>query len=117
MPRGLIVQSDLPFQGADEDVTFTAGDETNDMYFVNEGLQFVLIDNGDAVPVVITFVSVADKFGRTQDLVVTVPATSIGMAGPFLPGIWNQSGTPNVNVDMVSDTSLTLAAVRFTPNT
>jgi len=113
MPRARITANPIPFQGSDEQLTGTAGDATNDMDFINDGEQLILIDNADASPVAITFVSVADQWGRTQDEVVTVPAGEKGFAGPFTPGIWNQTGGV-VHVDMVSDTSLTLYSIKPT---
>jgi hypothetical protein len=62
----------------------------------------------------VTIISTPDDKGRTQDTVVAVAATGQGIFGPFELAIWNQAGA-KVQVDLASDTSLTLAAIRYSP--
>jgi hypothetical protein len=69
-----------------------AGNAAGTDYFriPNDGkVQLAVIDAG--VPKALTFTAVADKFGRTETLVVTPTASKGTIVGPFNPDIWNQS--------------------------
>lgn len=105
-----------PNGGGLNDTTFTAGDATNDHEFDNDGNTLLVVRNTDVAAKTVTVKSVADPFGRSQDLTLTVPALSganpgLAMAGPFLSAIWNQSGA-KVHVDIASATNLSFAAVK-----
>lgn len=107
---------DIPVQEAGfiseiDQLTFTSADAANDHSFENSGKEVLLVKNDDASSKTVTVVSVADPYGRTEDLSVVVPANSVGFVNLLLPSLFNQSdGT--VHLDLTADTSLSFAAVR-----
>jgi len=62
---------------------------TDDFLFPNDGQTILYIDGttGDTW----TFTAVADKYGRTETLTVTVAAGKYALVGPFLPELWNDA--------------------------
>lgn len=119
MARTTIPVQETAFQSGSQNVTLTTADATNDHDFENSGNELLHIINGDVATKTVLIKSVADNFGRVQDLSLVVPAAAggfpgIGQAGPFIPGIWNQSGGNKVNIDITADTLLKFAVTRPT---
>ncbi len=91
----------------------TAGDDTNNHIFSNDGRAFLYVVNG-ATDVVVTVSPGLVRSGlNLEDLVVTVAANTERMIGPFPVADFNQAGTSNVHVDIDDDTNVTLAAIRL----
>ncbi len=105
----------IGFLGSIAAVSFTAGDAGNDHDFDNSGNDFLWVQNDGGGAVQVTIVSVADPFGRTGDIVMSVAAAGRGVAGPFPGPLFNQSGGKRVNVLLDIDTSVTLAVIRYDP--
>ncbi len=63
---------------------------TDKFYFANDGLT-VLVVVGGAAPSAITFTAVANKYGRTETLVVTPGTNKSSVIGPFKPHLFNNS--------------------------
>lgn len=101
-------------------ITWTAADQANGMYFVNDGDSILMVRNTDASPHATTVSSVADVYGRTGDLVATPVAISgsndgIAMFSRLPAHLFNQPGTNNCNVDFASATGMSVAVVQVTP--
>ena len=88
----------------------TAADAANNMYFVNNGKTRLLIVNGSGGSLDVVF-NAPQKFGLTDaTLTVSTGAGKTSYVGPFDRGTFNQAdGT--VEVDIATDTSLTLIAI------
>jgi hypothetical protein len=89
----------------------TAADNTNGMYFVNNGLTVFYVNNASMAAVTVGVVSVPDSAGRggnaCDNLSVSVPAGDVYMFGPFTPAWWNQiDGTVQVTFDAGTDISV-----------
>jgi len=114
MARTVIPIQTLPAHGGvDNAVTRTAGDATNDMYFLNTGRELLIMVSTSAGAKAATVVSVADQFGRTGDTSMAPDGEDvIAIAGPFKPTIWNQAGGL-VHVDLTDDTDTEFAVVRM----
>jgi hypothetical protein len=114
----ITVQTLAAFGGKVEDVTMTAGDATNDMSFAHPGGQgcFLTIDNGDASPQVTTINAVATQktFNMATNITVTTAAGARSYVAIPPTGFTQSDGT--VQIDMTSDTSLTLAVLSITPS-
>lgn len=83
--------------------------------FSNDGRMFLHVKNGSASSVTVTFETpgLVDGFLAIQDASVIVPAGEERMAGPFPPGIYNQSdGKVYVNYS-VYDTDIDAALFRL----
>ena len=92
----------------------TAGDATDNMYFVNDGrtLLYVLNTGGASTLTFITPGTVDAQTIGDRDVAIGIDATEGMFIGPFPPSIYNQSdGT--VNVDINDHTTLTLEAFRL----
>ncbi|MDR4483828.1 MAG: hypothetical protein R3B95_11550 [Nitrospirales bacterium] len=116
MPRtALTVQEVEP--NANEAITFAAMDQANGMKFLNDGRTILVAKNGDASAHQLTVVSKGDPvFGRTGNLVKSIPAGGEEIVGFLNPAGWNQvSGVDagNVQVDVDDDTSMTIAVLRL----
>lgn len=113
MARTNIPVQTLPqFGGGIQNITKTAGDAANGHEFVNDGRSRLKVQNLDASSKTVTVVSVADRFGRTKDTVLIVPAATAGdpgsgEAGPFEAELFGQPGS-KVNVDLSAATSVKL---------
>ena len=112
--------TDIPIQvigylGSIAAVSFTAGDSSNDHDFDNSGNDILWVQNEGGGAVEVTIVSVADQYGRTGDIVMSISAAGRGVAGPFPQTLFNQSGGRRCNVLLDQDTSVTLAVIRFDP--
>ena len=82
----------------------------SDFLFPNDGKTFLLVDGvtGDTF----TFTAVADRFGRTETLAVTVAVGKWGAYGPFLPDLWNDAAGYVHFVPTVGNAGDILLAVR-----
>jgi len=94
-------------------ITYGAADAAGDM-FANNGKMSFRVKNASGVTVTVTVVSVADPYGRTGDLVVTVLAGAEAEVGHLDPALWNQrSGDVGyVHVTYSAVTSVTVAVVQ-----
>lgn len=73
-------------------LTMAAADTTNQNDFVAEGDDLIVIHNTGGSPYTVTINSVADPFGRTQDVnAVSVPAGEYRIFGPLKTLGWMQS--------------------------
>jgi hypothetical protein len=112
--RTVIPVQTIPFQGSIADIVYTAGDATNDMQFDNDGNTLLFVKNGGGVTINATVVSVDDEFSRDGDDVITVLAGDDGVGGPYIQSIWNQAGRIAF-VDLDTDASVSVAAIKFSP--
>lgn len=114
MARGVLTPQAIGIHGGGiDDITWTAGDATNDHQFVNTGREILLHRNGDASPHPCTVVSISDPYGRSGDITLTTGADDISCAGPFNPVLFSQAGGV-VHVDLADDTSIEFAVVQYT---
>jgi len=63
----------------------------NDQFLMPNDGQTVLVVVGGAAPSAITFTPVANKYGRTETLVVTPGTSKTSVIGPFKPHLFNNS--------------------------
>lgn len=118
MARVTVPMNTIPPNGGGlNNLSFVAGDATNDHEFDNDGATMLVLKNTGVGAITVTVVSVADPYGRTKDTSVIVPAISgsdpgLAMAGPFLQATWNQAGA-KIFVDLTTATGLSLAAARI----
>ena len=99
--------------GADQNITWTAGDAANDHSFVNSGRELLLMKSDSVGAKHADVMSVADEDGRTGDQTLDPDGDQvIAMAGPFFPPVWNQTGGV-VNVDLALATDVFFAVVQF----
>ncbi len=125
MPFTAIALSDL---GRDmkfgAQVTETASDSANNMYFVNDGNTLLVVNNKSAsgTAVVVTIPGVVDEHGRTNSIVETVAVGELRVFGPFPKSRWNElpgatdppAGAVKVNLD-TSDAACEMSAVKMSP--
>ena len=98
----------------------TAGDDAQEMYFVNDGRTFIYALN-TGVASNLTFITpgtVDTKAIANRTVAVAVHATEGMFIGPFPPSIWNNAGAAaadngTVHIDIDDDTNLTLEAFRL----
>lgn len=90
--------------------TFAAADVGGDS-FLNNGRTFLYIRNASGSPITITVLSQVDcSQGHDHDIIITVPAGSEEMCGPFnVSRFKSVAGVVNVNYSDV--TTLTIAAL------
>lgn len=93
-------------------VTTTAVDATNDMYFVNTGVEFLNIRNGGIGASTVIVASVPCSHGRSGDITVVIAAGAEVVLGPFTPELFNQVGTNQTNVNFDVDTSVTIVSIK-----
>ena len=111
MARTSIPVTDQPNEGSTE-ISYTSGDATNDMKFVNTGTVILLVSVG-GTQTQITVKAVADMAGRSVDETVTTTSNEV-IFGPFTQSWWNQQdGTDEVYVDLDNDTDVNVAALRL----
>ena len=86
MPRTSLTKTTVPGPYADTGtvVTMTAADVANMNQFTLTGKEVVIARNSGATTRNITFTSVNDRFGRTNDLTNTILAGEIKVYGPGL---------------------------------
>ncbi len=118
MPRTQIPLQEVGVNGAGIDnITFTAADAANEMYFDNTSGKVLLVAKcTDGTQKTATILSVADKLGRTGDKTVTTPATTgLSVYGPFPAEGFNQGGADigRVHVDITTATGFSLAALKY----
>ncbi len=101
---------ELGFIGNINDLTLTAGDSANNHSAVNSGREVLIMENTDASPHTATIVSVACSHARTGNILLATAATAIGIAGPFPPSLFNQTGSL-VNIDLDVSTGVSFAWV------
>jgi hypothetical protein len=95
-----------------EDLSYTAYVAANDQQFLNDGNVIILIKNGGVAQQDVVVASVADPYGRTQDLTVATTNAKESVAGPFPPALWNQSdGYVYLNGD--DEDTLNIAAIQL----
>ena len=92
----------------------TAGDETNEMYFVNDGRTFIYALN-TATASALTFITpgtVDTNAIANRTVAIGIHADEGTFIGPFPPSIYNQTdGTVHVDID--AHANLTLEAFRL----
>ena len=91
--------------------TYGSVDATNGNTFPNNGQTLAIVRNGSASAITVTFTSVPDPYGRTGDAVVSVPAGTDMVVGPFNQALFNQTSVNpgNVNVSFSAGTTVTMA--------
>ena len=95
-------------------LTWTAADQANGMYFVNNGDE-ILLAKSTSTTCVVTISSVADQFGRSANKTPSVVSGAFMIAGPFPVNGWNQRGASDLGkvfVDMDVDINLSFAVVK-----
>ncbi len=114
MPRTIIPVQELAENAqVDASITFTAGDASNNHYFLNTGRE-MLIMQSSAGGKTATITSVADEDGRTGDLTLAPAAGIIGSGGFFNKSLFNQGGSDlgKCFVELDVDTGVSFAVVR-----
>lgn len=82
----------LPLSANSRDIVFTAGDAGNNNQFLATGREIVIVQNSGAGARTVTFLSVADRFGRTGDMTAySLGAGEFGLFGPFQLDGWRQT--------------------------
>lgn len=114
MPRAdLTVQQIQRLTGLTPAYTAAQAPGSGSNAFQNEGKTFVHIKNASGAPITATFQTPATLNDlAVADLVITVAAGAEKMAGPFEPGVFNQSDG-KVYVDWSLETSVTAAVLRL----
>lgn len=97
---------------ATEELTYTSGDATNDMQFVNTGREVLIVKGATTPTGTVTVKSVQDYNRRTGDLTQAVSASKEYWMGPFPPTLFNQSDGV-VHVDLDDDTDISMTVVRM----
>lgn len=95
-----------------EDMTLTAADAANNMYFENDGKTLLFIKNGHTGSLDVVVACAGCSHNLSEDLTVSTTNAKESFAGPFEKDVWNQSGG-TVNLDIATDTNLELAAISF----
>jgi hypothetical protein len=117
MARTVIPIQTIPVHGgADNAITWTAGDAANDLYFLNTGKELLFMRSTAAGAKAATVVSVVDQWNRTGDTALTPTGdTVVSVSGPFNPAIWNQDGADSgrLHIDQADDTNTEFAVVRW----
>lgn len=111
MARTSIPVTDQPNEGSTE-ISYTSGDATNDMKYVNTGTVILLVSVG-STETTITVKAVDDMAGRSVDEAQTVTSSEV-IFGPFTQSWWNQQdGSDEVYVNLDNDTGVNVAALRL----
>lgn len=115
MARTQLAVETIPHNSVLDDATFSAGDDSNNNYFLNSGKEILVMKSTNgSLPADV--VSVTDSEGRTGDITLTPGAGEISFAGPFKPSVFNQRGASDigrVHVDIADATNVTFAVVQF----
>ncbi len=95
--------------GVDMTVGAVAPDDSNEHKLFNRGGRVVLLVRTESTSgVSLTFVSVADPYGRTGDLGPTaVGASKLFAFGPFTPLLFNQSSGADLDYIYINAASIT----------
>ena len=96
-------------------ITFTSMVAANDVEVtgVTKNTIFLFKNDGTSGAQAATIVSVADIYGRSGDLSVSVAQDEVGTYGRFLPANWNQSGEYTIHVDTAVEDNWKIAAINF----
>ena len=100
--------------------SLTAGDDANEMYFVNDGRTFIYALN-TATAANLTFITpgtVDTKAIANRTVAIGVHATEGTFLGPLPPSIYNNQGSAaedngTVHIDIDNDANLTLEAFQL----
>lgn len=97
-------------------LVLTPADQGNGMSFVDNGRTMLLFVNNGASPVTWTIASVADEYGRTGDVTVSVPAAAGGIQGlaswgPCRKGTLFRQATGVINANPSTSTTNWVAAL------
>ncbi len=114
MARVALTPQDIVISGLE--ATYSSADATNDHSVANgRGDVFVHVVNGGggAINVTVPTPSTAVQGLTIEDPVINVPAGEDRFIGPFDLGNFNQSDGSGIYVDLDSDTSVTIAAIRL----
>lgn len=110
MVRTNIVATGLSKSGI---ATTLVAAHTDGNMFINTGRTFVIVNNADAAAKTVTFQTPLEVDGQgVADKVVSVPATSERLIGPFPPDIYSQSSGADIGkvyVDWEDFADVTLA--------
>ena len=118
MARTLIALNTIARAGVQP--ALTAGDDANEMYFVNDGRTFIYaLNTGGASNLTFLTPGTVDTHAiANRTVAVAVDATEGMFIGPFPPSVWNNAGAAaadngTVHIDIDDDTTLTLGAFRL----
>ena len=109
------VQTTNPYGGKIEDISYTAGDATNDHEFAHPGGDvLVLIKNGSGGSIDTTLVGVASAktFNRATDVTISTGAGEESVV--VVPSSGFDQGSGVVHLDLTTDTSMEFAVVKPT---
>jgi len=99
-----------------EDLTWTAASATNDHYFLNTGGEVLLVKNGDGSSHDIVIDSIADRYGRVNDVTISTGAGENSAMGFFAPEAFNQAGSDvgrvHIDIGVDEDANMYLAVIR-----
>ena len=113
----LTVQTVSPNGGELEDITFTAANATTDMMFANTGKEVLLIKNASGGSLDVEVALPDDKYGARDPKTISTGAGEQSITNTFDPAVFSQpAGGTNagkVHLDIATDTSLSLAVVKF----
>jgi hypothetical protein len=114
MPRTALtpVAAPGPYAAAAAAAAFTAGDAANGNEVVHTGREYIIARNVNGTTAqTLTVRSAADPFGRTRDLVHSIPINQFVVTQVFPTQGWQQSNG-RLNVD-VSTADVQLIVVRL----
>lgn len=89
----------------------TAGDDVNNMDFINDGKTRIVFINDSGGPLTADVISVACSHGRTSNVTMTAAAGDQCIYGPFPQGEFNQSDGV-CEIELADDTSVSFLALR-----
>ncbi len=82
--------------------------------FVNTGVEFIHVKNGDASPINLTILTPQTVDGlAVADRVVVIGATDEEMIGPFPTSVYNNTSTNKVTLNYSAVTSVTIAVLKL----
>jgi hypothetical protein len=113
MARTALAITDVTAQPPNVQVGAVAMDAVNNNMFLNDGRIVLIVGNPSGGSLNVTFVSVADRLGRTGDLVISIPAGLQRIVGPLPQTGWNQLGTDVGNVYINPGSGLNVALFRL----
>lgn len=98
-----------------DDITFSAGDQTNNHSWVNSGNEVLLMKstNGSLAAII---TSVANVNGRLGDITLTPGAGEISMSPLLSPALFNQRAAADLGkviMTLADETLITFAVVKF----
>lgn len=114
MARVALTPQDIVITGLN--ATYSSADATNDHSVANgrgDVMIHVVNGGGGAINVTVPTPATAAQGLTIQDPTISVPAGQDRFIGPFDLGVFNQSDGTGVYIDLDSDTSVTIAALRL----